>query len=228
GTLRELYFPQRFYLQEGSYSVAFLDDETLLLTSSYTASGFVPLLQVDLVSEAFMTREDVVARTMLERSLDNRVITAAEPKDAFGPFATFDTATQERTAGSAKVMLHDAPINADASLIAFPTEGSVKIVGGAAQGYADVASITESQRVAVAAVFSPTSDSIFGTWSEGQAANTPPFVARYNITTQQSEGMLQKNILLATKREGLFEPTRMEITPDGTLLFVTVETGINV
>lgn len=228
-TIREVYFPQRFYLQEGSYSVAFANETTVFLTSSYTASGFVPLLELDLTSDTYKDRGDVVARTMVERSRDSSVIAVAQPKDGFGPLSTIDPTTYAITKFRADLMLHDAVLSDDGGLIALPSYGVVRVISGPADGFADKYSIMEDKRQAAAAVFDPQAEHLYVAWSKHAGDDTPAFVASYNAATGEVEKTLQKNIPLAENRTpGSFEPTRMEMSGDGSLMFVTVEKGVNV
>lgn len=88
-------------------------------------------------------------------------------------------------------------------------------------------SVTLTDRLAAAAVFSPVAPSMFVAWA-AVGSSQLAFIERYSIDTGESEGLIQKDALLAKEREGDFELVRMKISNDGTLLFVTVETGIHV
>lgn len=227
-TLREVYFPQRYDLQEGTHDAGFADDQTLYLDSSFTASGYVPLIRLNLGDDSFEALNDVMSDSMFARSLDNSTLVLVSPKDAIGPFYVVDTSSLDITKGSARVDLHDLAVNADGSMLAFPTAGKVKLLAKDDSGvYSIESAIEEADRTALAAVFNPVSSSIYVTWSK-KLDNSPPFVERYNLDSLESEGTVQTSIKLADTRLGGFQPTRMRISSDGTLLFITVETGINV
>src|SRR6478735_10443175 len=128
GTLREVYFPQFFGIQEGTNDAAFANDETIFLASSFTASGYVPLLRLNLGDDSFEEVGQVVSDTMFARSLDNSAVALAEPKDGTGPFHVIDTATLNLVEGTVSADLHDVAISADGSIMAFPTTGKVKLL----------------------------------------------------------------------------------------------------
>jgi hypothetical protein len=130
--------------------------------------------------------------------------------------------------GTVNQLLHDIAINADASRLAVPVAGKVVIRTKDTDGaYSIETAIEQEGRDARAAVFSPASDSIYVTWG-ATLEKSPPFVERYNLESLESEGIVQNGIKLADARLGGYVPTRMKISNDGTLLFITVETGINV
>jgi len=227
-TLREIYFDQFYENQEGTHDAAFANERTLFLASSFTASGYVPLVQVDLDHDTYEELPAVVSDTMFARSRDNSTVAMAEPKDGTGPVHVVDTSTLEVTDGYVQLLLHDVDINRDASKLAFPGPGQVKLRSRDNAGaYTIETTIIQTEREARAVVFSPVSDSIYVTWGPTMN-NTAGLVERYNAETLESEGIVQDRIKLAGARAGGFVPTRMKISEDGTLLFITVETGINV
>jgi hypothetical protein len=228
GSLKEYYFDRFYDLQEGSHGAGFADDQTLFLASSFTASGYVPLLRLNLEDGTSEELDTVVSDTMFARSLDNTTLVLAEPKDLSGPVHVIDTSTLDLVDGEVHALLHDIAINADASRVALPSQGTVKLRGRDAEGaYTVESSIDDPDRFAASAVFSPVSNSIFVTWG-GTLANAPPLVARYDVETLELEATVVSSIKLALQRVGGYPPVRMKISNDGKLLFITVETGINV
>jgi hypothetical protein len=227
-SLQEYYFSQFYDLQEGTHGAAFATDETIFLSSSFVASGYVPLIQLNLSDGSQEELPAVVSDAMFARSLDNSTLVIVEPKDGTGPVHVIDTETLVMADGIVNETLHDVAINADASVLAFPAKDLVKLrAKDSAGAYTIESSIDQSDRDARAAVFSPVSDSIYVTWS-AKPDRTPAFVERYNAKTLESEGIVQSGIKLATERLGGYVPTRMKMSNDGRLLFITVETGINV
>lgn len=228
GSIQDFFFGQYYYLQEGTHGAAFADDDNLFLSTSFVASGYVPLYRLNVTNGESVELPAVVSDTMFARSLDNSTLVIAEPKDGTGPIHVVDTTTLEIVDGTVSETLHDVAINTDATILALPATGRLKLRKRDATGAYTIESvIEEADRDARAAIFSPVSNSIYVTWSkrlDGMAA----FVERYNVDSLESEGTLQTGIKLADSREGGFPPTRMKISNDGRLLFVTVATGINV
>lgn len=227
-SLQEYYFNQFYDLQEGTHGAAFATDETLFLSSSFVASGYVQLIRLNLSDGSQEELAPMVSDSMFARSLDNSTLVIVEPKDGTGPVHVIDTQTLVMTDGVVKEMLHDVAMNADASMLAFPIKDRVKLrEKDSAGAYTIETTIEQADRDAVSAVFSPGGDSIYVTWS-ATPERAPAFVERYDAKTLESQGIIQKGIKLATERLGGYVPTRMKISNDGMLLFITVENGINV
>lgn len=226
-TRREIFFDQYYDLQEGTHHAAFADDRTVFLASSFVASGYVPFIRVNLDDDSQEELSAVVSDTMFARSLDNRRLVFVEPKDGSGPVNVIDTRTFVKIEFFVNQLLHDVAIDASGSRLALPGPDQVKVRSVDASGeYTLEATIDYPQREARAAVFSPDAKSLYVTW--GKTPDSLPFVERYDAETLESQGLILKGIELADEREGGFVPTRMKISNDGTLLFITVETGINV
>ncbi len=228
--LHQAYFEQFYYLQEGTHSAAFADDETIYLSTSFTAGGFVKLMRLTLAADWSYTSEEiggVYSDAIFARSFDNSTIAIAEP-NAAGDFSIVDTKSFDIGEGLLNKKPLDVAISPDASKLAFPVYEAVKLRAKDDSGaYVVETSIDQVGREARAAVFSPVSNSFYVTWG-AKIDKTPAFIERYEADTLESEGIVQTGIKLADSRLGGYSPTRMRISEDGTLLFITVETGINV
>lgn len=228
-TQREVYFPQGFDLREGSHSAVFANDDTLFVTQSFTAGGYIDLLQVSLADDTYSTWMSIIDDSMLARSPDNSRLVLVEPNNGVGPVTVIDSVSLHVTEGLAKAMLHDLALNEDGSVVALPTKDAVKFLDLDEAGEASLreAEVTQTGRLAAAAAFSPVDHSLFVAWAEG-ANKAPATVDHYDLDTLGSLGLVNASVPLAFERVGDFEPTRMKISSDGTLLFVTVAKGISV
>lgn len=230
GTVREIRLPLTHgHLIDGSQSVAFADNESLLVSASWAAYGYTPMFRVNLADDSSVAFGVAWSDAMFQRSADGSVVDYIEPFDLKGPMGRYDVASQLVTLGEAGVALQDLSLNADGSLVGLPTRGQFTMKEPSADGFSAVGTIFKENRDAMASVFSPVQDSVYVAWSKNLSDGKAGLIERYTAdATLEAEGLVSASVPLATKRESGYAPARMKISSDGTLLFLTVEAGINV
>jgi hypothetical protein len=229
-TIREIRLPiTPMHLVDGSQSVAFADNESLLVSASWLAYGYTPMFRINLADDSWVAFGVAWSDAMFQRSADGSVVDYIEPFDAKGPMGRYDVASQVVTLGEAGVGLHDLSVNADGSLVGLPARGLFTMREPSAEGFAEVGAVFKENRDALASVFSPVRDSVYVAWSKTVTDGKAALIERYVAdATLESEGLVSTTVPLATERESGYTPARMKISSDGTLLFLTVEKGINV
>jgi hypothetical protein len=223
-------------LQDGSYSVAFVDSASVLMTSSYPPSGYVPFIHLDLRDKTIKSLADINSHTALARSFDGSSIAWVEGILPDAPFGVVNASTLKtkrstvqfgRPAGP-KYEGFDVAVNVDGTKLAFPMTGSIETFAFDGTAFTLKKAVLEADRRAMAAVYSPVSNSLFGVWSADAVSKSPGFIARYDASSLEVIERVNQNVGLADTRVGGFLPVRARISDDGTLLFVTVTKGINV
>ncbi|HEX2876616.1 MAG TPA: hypothetical protein VHP33_35440, partial [Polyangiaceae bacterium] len=217
-------------LVDGSQSVAFADNESLLVSASWRAYGYNPLFRVNLADDSTVNFAVAWSDAMFQRSGDGSVVDWVEPFDAKGPMGRYDVASSQLLALSeAGMVLHDLSVNADGSLLGLPAPGMFALRGPSDDDVGQIGAVFKENRNAMASVFSPVRDSVYVAWSKSSSDGDAGLLERYTAdATLESEGLVSTNVPLATTRESGYTPARMKISSDGTLLFLTVEKGINV
>lgn len=228
-TIHQVRVPiEHMALVDGSQSVAFTDNSSLLVSASWEAFGYSPIYLVDLADDSSVKFRTGWSDAMFQRSADGSVVDFIEPAHGEGGISQVDVASQEVIYGEAKLPLRDLCVNADGSQIGLPVDGVFSLRGPGADEFSQIGFVSEEGRDAMACVFSPVRGSVYVAWDQGPNTNGG-VIKRYTADAAlESEGVVSTNAPFATARESGYVPTRMKISSDGTLLFLTVEKGINV
>ena len=229
-TLREIRLPISLgHLIDGSQSVAFADNDSLLASASWAAIGFTPMFRINLADDSAEAFGVSLSDTMFQRSADGSVVYYVQPVHGDGDFGEYDVASRQVTLGAASVALRDVSVNSDGSQIGLPSTGLFTMWGPDGDGFREIGVVGKEGRNAMASVFSPVGNSVYVAWSKQTNTDNAALIERYSADAAlESEGVVSKNVPLATTRESGYTPARLKISSDGTLLFATVEKGINV
>ena len=229
-TVREIRLPiTHMHLVDGSQSVAFATDSSLLVSASWAAIGQTPMFRINLGDDSSEPFGVALSDAMFARSGDGSVVYYVEPVHGEGDFGEYDVGSQMVTLGAASVPLRDLSVNASGSQIGLPSLGLFTMWGPDGENFAEIGAVLQEGRDAVASVFSPVRNSVYVAWSKSVIDGKAAFLERYTADSAlESEGLVSTTVPLATSRESGYTPSRMKISSDGSLLFLTVDKGINV
>jgi hypothetical protein len=213
---RELRFPLWFN-ETGTYMPVFVDDGTLLVSSS-SWSGSTPLRRVNLLDDSTEVFQEVLPNTMLATSADgNFVAYAAAYSAEFGLYSIPDWA---QTATSSNVYLSTIAVNRDGTQVALPTSGGLLIYEHSGAGLNLVATLQRAGNpYAVGAVYSPNSDVLYVAWGGYDSTIEA-------IGTTDRERLFGIDQGLSLGYGAAFGPGRLRISPDGKLLLLLVSNGV--
>jgi hypothetical protein len=218
---RELTFPLAFF-EAGTYMPLFIDEDTALVSSSFSGSGWVPLRRFQLADAATTVIADVRQDTMLARSADGRTVAYAESNISSGEFGRISVDDGSIGEGWANGYLSTIAVNRDGTQFAVPVYDGLYIYSssGPASGFLHVRTLgAYASKYAAGVAYSPNSDVLYVAW-RGYA----PSIEAIDATTFDVLYQLDAGIDLGYG--GAFGPGRMRISDDGRLLLVILPQGV--
>lgn len=216
--------PKAFY-EDGTWTAAFAADGTLLVTSRFAGSGWVPMRRWDLGQGTWKEVASVRQDTMVTASGDGRTIAFAEANISDGSWGAYDTASGQlvrRQGYDAGTSWFNFEIGADAAgkQFAIPTYGGTFIYN---EAYAQVARLGQyagPQPIGVA--YHPVENLVYFPWAgtgEVRAFDTATFA---QVGSWDFEDSFQAT------GNAAFRQGRTRLSRDGSLLMVSVTGGVRI
>jgi hypothetical protein len=221
GAARRLRVPHEAY-EGGTFMPAFLNEDSALVSSRFQGSGWVPLREVDLLSDTVAAVVSSVRQdTMLSVSADRSTIAYAEANISNGAFGRFRPADRSVAAGQAGWFVYEIATNRDGSQYALPTYGGLLVFNETFQQVALFGAYAEKPSLSVA--YSPTSDVLYASFSTWQGFGT---IEAIDGRTFRPLGVVDTVPGLSWNGNSAFGSGRLRISPDGKHLLATVEGGV--
>lgn len=220
GAIRQQHFPLSFY-EAGTFAVAFGNDGTCLVSSSFAGSGWVPLRRLDPRTGSFSVIATVDQDSMVSASGDGSVIGVAESNSSDGPVARYrvsDGNWLERSGytDGTSWFNFEIGVNHDGTQYSVPTydgtfiyDGNLLKTGQKVGGYA-----TATQPIGVA--YHPFDNLVYYAWSG------TPYVYAYDTATLAPVASYNVGYTFQWVGNGAFYNGRTRLSRDGSLLFTTV------
>jgi WD40 repeat protein len=212
-------------LESGTYMVAWGSDNQLLITSNFDGSGDVPLRRYNPQTGTTTTVASVRQSSMLTPSADRNTIAIAGANASNGPITAYNVATQSFNGSiDTNWFTFEVAVNQDGDQYVVPTYDGAFIYNKTGTTFQRQGIIGQyAEHGPLAAVFSPVNDVFFT--AEWSWSGPEHGVRIYDADTL---ALLQTIDPYAFDNNGNFAmgSGRMEISPDGRLLAVSVDDGV--
>ena len=214
----------------GSFTVAYGNDGSLLVTTQFNGSGWVPLRRIDpgtgavtVISKGTSNPSGVRQDTMLSASADGRCIGYAESNSSDGPLGIYDVASQTITkylqiTSGTNAYNYEIGTNRDCSQFAVPTYLGTFVYDNSLTELGALGVYAGGQPISAA--YHPLSDVAYFAWagtSEVRAYDTKSYALLASFDVGYS---------FQNTGDYAFDQGRLKVSRDGALFFVTVGGGI--
>jgi hypothetical protein len=222
GTSRKASFPRAF-LEGGTYSVAFGNDETVLITSTFEGSGWVPMRRYNPRTNAWSEIASVRQSSMVTSSSDGGAVGFEESNISDGAFGRYRLSDGNLLRKSGYTdgtgwFNYEIGVNRNGTQYALPTYGGTFIYDVNLSRVTTVGQYAGAQPIGV--VYHPAEDIVYFAWAgstEVRAHDTNTFAqsAAYNF-----------EYTFTHPGNWGFVHGRLKMSGDGSLLFATVGGGV--
>jgi hypothetical protein len=220
--LRQQLFPRSF-MEGGTYAVAYGNADTVLITSIFEGSGWIPLRRYNPSTGVWSELRQVRNNSMVTPSGDLGIIGYAEADSSDGPFGRYRIADGNLVAKSGYTdgtawYNYEMGVNRNGTQYAIPTYFGTFICDANLTKYHVVGQYAGPQPIGV--VYHPVENTVYFAWrdsTEVRAFDTGSFVqtAAYDFEH-----------MFANTGNWAFVEGRLRISRDGSLLFATVNGGV--
>lgn len=221
GAAQAVSFPLAFY-ESGTYMVAWGSDGRILVTSNFAGSGWVPLRRYDPATGQTTVLGSVRQSTMLTPSASRATIGLAESNISSGPVHAYDVGQGALVASvNTSWFTFEVAVASDETHFLVPTYGGAFVYQRQGSTFTLVTTLGQYASYGpIGAVFSPTRERLY-TAEYGSNGG----VKVYDTATWQPLAVLD-SYPFSWSGNGAMGPGRMEISPDGSLLAVSVANGV--
>jgi hypothetical protein len=213
-------------LESGTFMVAWGADNQVLVTSNFAGSGNVPLRRYNPLTNITTSLGNVRQSSMLTPSADRNTIGIAEANSSAGPITDFDVPTQTRQ-GTVNTgwFAFEVAVDRDGDKFVVPTYNGAYVYNKVGNSFVQQGKLGQyANHGPIAAVFSPTKD-LFFTAEWGFSAGAPLGVRAYDANTLGLIGTIDPYHFDWNGNSSMGSG-RMEISPDGRMLAVSVNGGV--
>ncbi|MEO0422563.1 MAG: hypothetical protein AAF184_09530 [Pseudomonadota bacterium] len=220
GTFETIRFDLAFG-ESGTHTAAFVDDDTLLISSEFSGSGWVPLRQLTLSSGDVTTLASVRQRTMLATSADRSVVAYAESNISSGEFGLYDVADGTFNESGTGAFNFEVGVSRDGAQIAVPSFSGMRLFDPV---FNEVGILGDSGvELPIGVAYSPVADLLYTAWSGADAS-----VQVHDVDTLQQVAVIDEGLGLDWIGNFPFREGRLRISGEGALLTVTMDGGVTV
>lgn len=222
-TDRKVTFTADDWGEYGTYSVAFTRDGGLVTTSLFAGSGWVSMRRLDLATQTWTVLASVRQDTMVSASADGSAIAFAEANISDGEWGVYYPATGQivRRQGyddGTSWFNFEIAANADGSQFALPTYGGTYVYDGQYKNTAILGEYAAGQPIGLA--YDPVKPRAYFPWAESGEVRV------YDMQSMQLLGSYDFEDTFDHTGNGAYGQGRTRISPDGSLLMVTVSGGV--
>jgi hypothetical protein len=212
-------------LESGTYMVAWGADNQVLVTSTFAGSGWIPLRRHDPLTHTTITVDSVRQSSMLTPSADRNTIAIAESNISSGPITDYDVPTHSfKGSVSTDWFTFEVAVNSNGSKYVVPTYDGAFVYNKTGTSFQKVGTIGQyANHGPLAAVFSAVGN-VFYT-SEWSFSGTEHGVRVYNANTLSLLQTIDP-YQFSWQGNGAMGQGRMEISPDGRYLAVSVSSAV--
>ena len=205
--------------EDGTFTAVFLDDETVMVTSDYAGSGWTPMREVDLTTDAVILHPEVRMNTMLARSGDGSVVAYAEASSSGGDFGLYDVAAGVFAEDRANRFLFEVGASQHGGQIALPTYFGTLIYDSGLSPLGTIGTYANDLPVGVA--YHPAADVFFLAWT-----GTTDSVQVWDAATLSQIAVLDQGLGIPWVGNQALRNGRTTISANGSHLAVTVPGGV--
>jgi hypothetical protein len=223
GTSRKVSFPRAFY-EGGTFTVAFGSDGTVLVSSTFEGSGWVPLRRYNpatgvTTQVASSVRQD----SMLAASADRSVVGFAESNSSDGPFGRYRISDGNllRKSGytdGTSWSNYEMGVNRNGTQYAIPTYGGTYIFDVDLRRTNIIGQYAGPQPIGV--VYHPAENIVYFAWTGSTE------VRAFDTTTFAQLAAYDFEHSFTNTGNWAFQQGRLKISRDGSLLMATVNGGV--
>ncbi len=209
--------------ESGTYMVQYGSDGTLLTTSNFAGSGWIPLRKYDPVSGMLTTVASVRQNSRLTASSDRHTIAVVEANISSGPLSKYSVDTGILTSGTTTGWFtFEVAVSKDAAQYAVPTYDGTYIYD---QNFHQVALLGQyASDGPIGAVYSPSGDALYVAWWSYSGDSTQ--IRKYSTSTFQLLDTYETGQTFPWIGNDALSSGRMKISADGDLLFATAGNGV--
>lgn len=213
----------RAYMEGGTWSVAFASDGTLLVTSTFQGSGWVPMRRLLVNAGRWSTVATVSQNTMLSASGDRKTIAFAEGNISDGRWGLFDVPTQRVVrrqwyAQGTGWFNFEIATDAVGSQFAIPTYNGAYIYDADYARLAILGTYAGPQPTGVA--YHPVENLVYFPWAETSTVQV------FDTQTRERVDTLEIGNTFGHTGNWAYGNGRTRISADGSLLMVSVPNGM--
>ena len=220
--LSQRFFPRSFG-EGGTFTVAYGSADTVLITSTFEGSGWIPLRKLNPTTGQWSQLRQVRHNSMVTASGDLGIIGFVEADSSDGPFGRYRIAdgnlvSKSGYAEGTSWFNYEMGVNRDGTQYAIPTYNGTYICDANLTKFHIVGQYAGPQPIGV--VYHPVENTVYFSWrdsTEVRAFDTANFVqtAAYDFEH-----------MFAHTGNHAFVEGRLRISRDGSLLFATVNGGV--
>src|SRR5262245_39099706 len=213
----------RSFMEGGTYAVAYAKDGTVLLTSIFEGSGWIPLRRLNPITGAWTELAQVRNNSMVTSSGDLSIVGYAEADSSDGPFGRYRVADANLlkkfgyTDGTAWYN-YEIGVNSNGTQYAIPTYNGTYICDANLVKYNLIGQYAGPQPIGV--VYHPVENTVYFAWSgttEVRAFDTNTFAQTAAYDFEHT---------FVNTGNWAFTQGRLKMARDGSLLFSTVDGGV--
>lgn len=212
------------YLEEvGTFSVAYAYDGTLLTTSEYPGSGWVPMRKLDPATNTWTVLASVRQNTMLAPSASRKVIGFAESNTSDGSWGAYyadsgEIVRREGYTDGTSAFNYEMATNPDGSQFAIPTYRGAYVYNSSYQKVATLGTYADAQPIG--GTYDPVRPLLYLPWT------TTSEVRIYDTTTLTQVGSYDAGDVFNNVGNMAFVQGRTRMASDGSILAVSVTGGV--
>ena len=213
----------RSFMEGGTFAVAFANDGSVLLTSTFEGSGWIPLRKLNPLTGVWTQLAQVRHKSMVTSSGDLGIVGFVEADSSDGPFGRYRIADGNLLQKSGYTdgtswFNYEIGVNSNGTQYAIPTYNGTYICDSNLVKYNLIGQYAGPQPIGV--VYHPVENTVYFAWAEStevRAFDTNSFVQTAAYDFEHS---------FVHPGNHAFTQGRLRISRDGSLLFATVAGGV--
>ena len=219
--ITQLQFPRAF-MEGGTYTVAFGSDGTVLSTSTFEGSGWIPLRRFNPLTGAVTTITDVRQNTMVTASGDMSIIGFAEENASDGPFGWYRISDgllrRKRFTDGTGWFNYEIGVNHNGTQLAIPTFNGTYLADENLFEFNIIGQNGGNHPIGVA--YHPVENLVHFAWASSTQVRT------FDTTTFAQLAAYDFEYAFSPPGNHGFVHGRLKLSRDGSLLFCTVAGGV--
>ena len=220
--LSQQLFPRSF-MEGGTFTVAYGNADTVLITSTFEGSGWIPLRKFNPGTGQWSQLRQVRHNSMVTPSGDLGIIGYVEADSSDGPFGRYRIADGNLVAKSGYTdgtswFNYEMGVNRDGTQYAIPTYNGTYICDANLTKFHLVGQYAGPQPIGV--VYHPVENTVYFAWRDSTEIRAFDTTSFFQTAAYDFEHMFAHN------GNHAFREGRLKMSRDGSLLFATVSGGV--
>lgn len=213
------------YMESGSWAVSFAYDNSLMVTSSFAGSGWVPLRRFRLYGKSKVIGTNITQNTMVAASGDRKVIAFAQSNISDGRWGRYNAASdaivyRDWYTNGTSWFNYEIATNFNGSQYAIPTYGGTMIYDSAYTKVATFGTYAGPQPIGVA--YHPVEHLAYFPWAQTSEVRV------YDMDALAPVGSYDFVSTFTSNGNSAYQSGRTKLSADGSLLMVTVAGGVRI